>query len=112
MATTCGFQLRAQKSGLRDFPGDPVVLILCAPNTGGRGLIHGQGTKIPHVTWHIQNKLIKHKKIIVNKKKTQCSKLEIQCKYHQNKLPVTIQFIQQTFVKKVNSTRHILGYEL
>ena len=89
-----------------------MVLRLCAPNTGGTGSIPGQGTKIPHVTWNIQNKLIKYEKIIVKKKKTQCSKLETECKYHQKKLPVTIQFIQQTFVKKVNSTRHILGYEL
>ena len=27
-------------------------LSLCASNTGGKGLIPGQGTKIPHDAWH------------------------------------------------------------
>ena len=49
------------KNGLKgDFP---VVqwLRLCASNAGGAGSIPGQGTKIPHASWHGQ-KLKKKKK--------------------------------------------------
>ena len=31
-------------------------LRLCASTAGGLGLIPGQGTKIPHATWHNQKK--------------------------------------------------------
>ena len=31
-------------------------LRLLAPNAGGMGPIPGQGTKIPHATWHDQKK--------------------------------------------------------
>ena len=37
----------------RDFPDGP-VLGLCAPNSGGTGLVPTQGTKIPHAAQHHQ----------------------------------------------------------
>ena len=40
-----------------DFPGSPVVKTP-ASTAGGTGSIPGQGTKIPHATWHSQKKKI------------------------------------------------------
>ena len=37
------------------FPGSPMVKI-CTFNAGGMGSIPGQGTKIPHASWHGQKK--------------------------------------------------------
>ena len=45
-----------------DFPGSPVVKILCFHCRGQGFNLWSRGTKIPHATWHS-----KKKKIIKNK---------------------------------------------
>ena len=54
-------KLAGLKQHLLDFPGGPVVKTLCF-QWGGMGLIPGQGTKIPHATWHSW-KIYKNNKI-------------------------------------------------
>ena len=47
--------MQTQSNDLGDFPGGLGVKV-CTPNSRGTGLIPGQGTKIPHATWHGQKK--------------------------------------------------------
>ena len=63
-----------QKKRSPEFPGGPVVRTPCF-DCGGMGSIPGQGTKIPHATWHGQKQTKKRTKERKKRKEKEANKI-------------------------------------